>query len=87
MLLKKQNRTDVRFFTEVTIWRQWNKMETTITGARKERMTKQVHFTLCGSCYWCASYLDGRGVETCPACTSGRVETIPVAGTETYVFH
>lgn len=62
-------------------------METTpITKTSKETMTKQVHFTLCGSCYWCATYLDGRGVESCPTCTSGRVESIPVAGNEMYVF-
>lgn len=61
-------------------------METTITRIRKERITKQVHFTLCGSCFWCASYLDGRGVESCPSCKSDRVETIPVAGNEMYVF-
>ncbi len=64
-------------------------METTITTITKEnagRISKQVHFTLCGSCYWCASYLDGKGVETCPACKSGRVESIPVAVNEMYVF-
>lgn len=58
-------------------------METII--ATSKRSSKQVHFTLCGSCYWCASYLDGRGVESCPAC-NGKVETIPVAGNEMYMF-
>jgi hypothetical protein len=62
-------------------------METTITIKKGNvRITKHVLFTLCGSCYWCASYLDGRGVEACPACSSGRVESIPVAGNEMYVF-
>jgi hypothetical protein len=82
-----------RFFTEtcVTIWTNGvkNKMETTITTIRKGnagRIAKHVRFMLCGSCYWCASYLDGRGVETCPACMSDRVESIPVTGNEMYVF-
>ena len=57
----------------------------TVTTTKKERISKQVRFTLCGSCYWCASYLDGRGTDSCPACM-GRVETIPVAGNEMYVF-
>lgn len=71
----------------MTIWTELkNRMETTITTIRKERIAKQVHFTLCGSCYWCASYLDGREIEKCPACSSGQVETIPVAGNEMYVF-
>ncbi|HEX7032815.1 MAG TPA: hypothetical protein VF172_07440 [Nitrososphaera sp.] len=66
-------------------------METTITTTprigRKERIAKQVYFTLCGSCYWCASYLDSRGIESCcPACKTSKVETIPVAGNEMYVF-
>lgn len=59
----------------------------TIPAIRKERISKQVYFTLCGSCYWCASYLDGRGVESlCPTCKSGKVESIPVAGNEMYMF-
>jgi hypothetical protein len=64
-------------------------METTITTIKKgntDRIAMHVRFTLCGSCYWCASYLDGRGVETCPACMSNRFESIPVAGNEMYVF-
>ncbi|HXG07007.1 MAG TPA: hypothetical protein VNI77_06750 [Nitrososphaera sp.] len=65
-------------------------METTInttTTIRKERISKQVYFTLCDSCYWCASYLDGRVIESCcPACKISKVETIPVAGNEMYVF-
>ena len=62
-----------------------NKMETTITAIEK-RITKNVRFMLCGSCYWCASYLDSREIGTCPVCRSGRVETIPVAGNEMYAF-
>lgn len=61
-------------------------METIIARLRKERIARQVQFTLCGECYWCASYLDGHGVEKCPACRSPKVETIPVAGNEMYSF-
>ncbi len=64
-------------------------METATTLARKEnngRISKHVTFTLCGSCYWCASYLDGRGTERCPSCNSDTVESLPVAGNEAYVF-
>lgn len=62
-------------------------METTIViGKNAGRISKSVLFALCGSCYWCASYLDGRGVESCPACKSGTIESIPVAGNEMYVF-
>ena len=60
-----------------------------ITLVRKEstgRISKQVTFTLCGSCYWCASYLDGHGIEKCPLCYSNMVESLPVAGNEAYIF-
>jgi hypothetical protein len=50
------------------------------------RISRHVQFTLCGSCFWCASYLDGRGVEKCPSCESGKVESMPVAGNEMYTF-
>lgn len=60
---------------------------TTIIGKRNSgRIAKYVCFALCGSCYWCASYLDARGVEKCPSCRSKRVGSIPVAGNEMYVF-
>ena len=40
---------------------------------------KQPHFLLCGSCYWCASYLSLHGtVEICHSCLSGKVESMPI---------
>jgi hypothetical protein len=50
------------------------------------RISKQVNFTLCGSCFWSASYLDGRGIERCPICKSDKVDSMPVAGNEMYSF-
>jgi len=64
-------------------------METTTTVKGKSsstRISRNVQFTLCGSCYWCASYLDGRGIEKCPACGEQRVELMPLAGNEMYTF-
>lgn len=63
-------------------------METTtvIEKGNAGRISKSVLFALCGSCYWCASCLDGRGVESCPGCGGERIESIPVAGNEMYVF-
>jgi hypothetical protein len=63
-------------------------METTVTTiVRKEnsgRISRQVQFALCSSCFWCASYLDGKGVEKCPSCEGNTVESMPVAGNEMY---
>lgn len=30
-------------------------------------MKRQIHFVLCGSCFWCASDMAG-AIERCPAC-------------------
>jgi len=65
------------------------KMETTIRDNLKlqvRKISRNVQFTLCGSCFWCASYLDGRGLEQCPSCGKNIVETLPVAGNEMYTF-
>jgi hypothetical protein len=50
------------------------------------RISRHVQFTLCGSCFWCASYLDGRGLVKCPSCESDKVESMPVAGNEMFTF-
>jgi hypothetical protein len=48
---------------------------------------EQPHFLLCGSCYWCASYLNLRGrVETCPSCMNGKVESMPIFDKEIYTL-
>ncbi len=69
-------------------------MTTSVTAStqRKEekknssRISKHVNFTLCGSCFWSASYMDSRGIEKCPVCQSDKIEVIPVAGNEMYVY-
>jgi hypothetical protein len=58
---------------------EWNEMKLTF---------EQPHFLLCGSCYWCASYLSLRGtVEICPSCKNGIVESMPISDNEIYTFH
>jgi hypothetical protein len=48
---------------------------------------EQPHFLLCGSCYWCASYLNlGGRVETCPSCMNGKVESMPISDNEIYTL-
>jgi hypothetical protein len=49
--------------------------------------SKQIHFLLCESCLWCASYLRENGGSTiskCPACNSGRIESIPIFHSDIY---
>jgi len=57
--------------------------------SNKERTAecKQIHFLLCGSCFWCASYIDLRNtVEKCPSCMNGKVESMPLSDKEIYTF-
>jgi hypothetical protein len=34
---------------------------------------QQINFLLCGSCFWCASYMHLHTVENCPLCMNGKV--------------
>ena len=49
---------------------------------------EQPHFLLCGSCYWCASYLNFRGTVDllCPSCLNGKVESMSISDNEIYTF-
>jgi len=61
---------------------------TRIIGHEKKasRISKQVNFTLCGSCFWSASYLDDKKIERCPMCENDSVESMPIGGNEMYSF-
>jgi hypothetical protein len=50
------------------------------------RISKQVNFTLCSSCFWSASLLDARGLGMCPLCKSNKLDFMPITGTEMYTF-
>jgi hypothetical protein len=59
---------------------------------------RRVYFTLCPSCFWCASYLsskilsimaaskDSPSLVKCPSCNEGNIEFIPIAENEEYRF-
>jgi len=59
---------------------------------------RHVHFTLCHSCFWCASCLsskilsiiaaseDSPSLAKCPSCNEGNIEFIPIAENEEYRF-
>jgi hypothetical protein len=59
---------------------------TNTATSSKQRIPKHVHFILCSSCYSCASYLDGRRIETCPSCRSNAIESMPIASDEMFAF-
>ncbi len=46
------------------------------------------NFLICGSCFWCASYLNNiqSFLDLCPSCKNEKVESIPISFDETYKF-
>lgn len=59
----------------------------TITKQRKVgRISRNVTFVVCGSCFWAASYLEEKTAERCLACQSVNIDSIPVAGDEAYMY-
>ena len=49
----------------------------------REFSYKQIHFLLCGSCYWCASCFDMQKMikiisSMCPICVNCRIESLLV---------
>jgi hypothetical protein len=53
------------------------------------RISKKIHFLLCNSCFWCASYLNLRisfGVIECPSCKENTVERMSLSANDVYLF-
>jgi hypothetical protein len=59
-----------------------------------QRISSQVYFVICNSCYWCASYFDIDDLESlsassshvldCHICNSHNTELIPISTDETF---
>ena len=55
----------------------------------KKAIVKEIHFLLCRSCFWCASYFKiGRVISTkCPSCNDDdKLESMPISYDEVYKF-
>ena len=51
-------------------------------GDDKKGLSKQIHFLLCESCFWCAtSYLSPKRVSVakCPNCYNNKIEWMPIS--------
>ena len=61
----------------------------------KNEMSPKINFLICQSCFWCASCISSRiykgvseqTITTCPSCTRGNIESLPIAQNEKYMFH
>lgn len=64
----------------------------------KTRVSDEITFVICQSCFWCASCLSPKILSTiaetdgssslrkCPSCIKGNMESIPIAKNENYRF-
>jgi hypothetical protein len=58
---------------------------------KKYQKRGDVHFAICNSCFWCASYILTNALEKsfyvstkCPDCLEGDIESIPIDQNEGY---
>ena len=61
---------------------------TTYTDNTDIKVTEEIRFLICESCFWCASCLNvaERTVTKCPSCTDARLESMPISDNEIYKF-
>ena|ERR687887_169607 len=52
----------------------------------KKELSKQIHFLLCESCFWCASYLSSKSVSVakCPNCHDNKIKCMPISNINLY---
>jgi hypothetical protein len=104
MLLQKSNpddrRTNDRYIYSVSRTAATTNTTTTntayhpntdkLSNEKKRIITKQRHFLLCESCFWCASSIYLLSMDwTCPVCNnnnSSKIESIPIENNEMYKF-
>jgi hypothetical protein len=65
----------------------------------KTRISDEINFVICQSCFWCASCVsskilsimaaaeDSESFAKCPSCVEGNIESIPIAENENYRFN
>src|SRR5262245_25517597 len=86
---------NVRLNIEYDLLLQKSKISSGFKYDKKEnnsilRSTNNIHFVICNSCYWCASYfsidyLDSSSqVIRCHACNSHNTELIPISSNESF---
>ena len=53
----------------------------------RNRISNEIYFLLCQSCFWCASHFNYSEIVTrCPTCDSNNIESLPISNREFYTF-
>lgn len=56
-------------------------------GAQQsKRISSDIRFLICNSCFWCASQLSSQFEPACPSCGQSITESIPILVNELYKF-
>lgn len=50
------------------------------------KATGNTFFVICNACFWCASLLGERPVDSCPSCSKAMIEVMPLVANERYAF-
>jgi hypothetical protein len=68
-------------------------MAALVKRLKKYQKRGNIHFAICNSCFWCASYISTNALEKsyyastkCPDCLEGNIESIPIHPSEGYTF-
>jgi hypothetical protein len=69
-------------------------LDTISSRNRKTRISDEIYFLLCQSCFWCASYtspflnkrMTKEIITKCPSCNEENIESLPIADNEKYRF-
>ena len=54
---------------------------------RTRKISDEVYFLICQSCFWCASYLNMSRllpIDKCPNCYNNKIELMPISQDEIY---
>jgi hypothetical protein len=65
---------------------QTAKISSSTVDAKREKLTDQIYFVICNSCYWCATYfgIDVSLSLACHGCNSQNTELLPISTDESF---
>jgi len=82
--LKQTLREDI--IRNITI----SKLQTRLgNNDERKEVFKQIHFLLCESCFWCASYLNPHtiSISKCPSCYNNKIKWMPLPSTDIFKLY
>ena len=67
---------------------QTAKISSSTVDTKREKLTDQIYFVICNSCYWCATYFGTNTLLSsslaCHGCGSHNTELMPISTNESF---